>query len=98
MMNKLTFFFQRKRFFSVDLMRCSFIVIIYGTHPKKAFNLFFLKNLFRYTAMYFLAFLRTGMVKDIQDELYHKTVDLPISYFSEEFIFIVREKDIILLS
>ncbi len=46
--------------------------------------IFFLKNLFRYLAMYFLAYLRTGMVKDIQDELYHKIVDLPISFFSEQ--------------
>ncbi len=46
--------------------------------------IFFLKNFFRYAAMYFLAFLRTGMVKDIQDELYHKTVSLPISFFSEK--------------
>ena len=46
--------------------------------------IFFLKNLFRYLAMYFLAFLRTGMVKDIQDSLYHKIVDLPISFFSEK--------------
>ncbi len=46
--------------------------------------IFFLKNLFRYMAMYFLAFLRTGMVKDIQDSLYHKVVDLPISFFSEK--------------
>ena len=46
--------------------------------------IFFLKNLFRYLAMYFLAFLRTGMVKDIQDTLYHKIVDLPISFFSEK--------------
>jgi subfamily B ATP-binding cassette protein MsbA len=46
--------------------------------------IFFLKNLFRYLAMYFLAFLRTGMVKDVQDTLYHKIVDLPISFFSEK--------------
>ena len=46
--------------------------------------IFFLKNAFRYLAMYFLAFLRTGMVKDIQDTLYHKIVDLPISFFSEK--------------
>ncbi|GGG47634.1 antibiotic ABC transporter ATP-binding protein [Croceivirga lutea] len=46
--------------------------------------IFFLKNFFRYAALYFLAFLRTGMVKDIQDQLYHKTVDLPISFFSEK--------------
>ena len=46
--------------------------------------IFFLKNLFRYLAMYFLAFVRTGMVKDIQDSLYHKIVELPISFFSEK--------------
>lgn len=46
--------------------------------------IFFLKNLFRYLAMYFLAFLRTGMVKDVQDALYHKIVGLPISFFSEK--------------
>lgn len=46
--------------------------------------IFFLKNLFRYAAMYVLAFLRTGMVKDIQDDLYHKTLDLPLAYFTEQ--------------
>nr|WP_299174080.1 ABC transporter ATP-binding protein [uncultured Allomuricauda sp.] len=45
--------------------------------------IFFLKNLFRYAAMYVLAYLRTGMVKDIQDKLYIKTLDLPLGYFSE---------------
>ncbi|MGW9686659.1 ABC transporter ATP-binding protein [Flagellimonas sp. 2504JD1-5] len=45
--------------------------------------IFFLKNLFRYAAMYVLAYLRTGMVKDIQDNLYLKTLDLPLGYFSE---------------
>jgi len=45
--------------------------------------IFFLKNLFRYAAMYVLAYLRTGMVKDIQDKLYTKTLSLPIGYFSE---------------
>ncbi len=46
--------------------------------------IFFLKNLFRYAAMYVLAHLRTGMVKDIQDKLYLKTLDLPLSYFTEQ--------------
>jgi len=46
--------------------------------------IFFLKNLFRYAAMYVLAHLRTGMVKDIQDNLYLKTLDLPLSYFTEQ--------------
>lgn len=46
--------------------------------------IFFFKNLFRYAAMYFLAFLRTGMVKDLQDTLYNSVLDLPISFFSEK--------------
>jgi subfamily B ATP-binding cassette protein MsbA len=46
--------------------------------------IFFFKNLFRYAAMYVLAYLRTGMVKDLQDQLYNKTLGLPLSYFSEQ--------------
>lgn len=43
-------------------------------------GIFFLKNLFRYFALYALASLRTGMVKDLQDDLYNKLVDLPIAF------------------
>ena len=46
--------------------------------------IFFLKNLFRYLALYVLAYIRTGIVKDIQDALYIKTVSLPLAYFSEK--------------
>ena len=49
-----------------------------------SFVLFFLKNLFRYLALFVLAFLRNGVVKDLRDTLYHKIVELPISYFSEK--------------
>ncbi len=55
-----------------------------------ALSLFFLKNLFRYLASYVIAFLRTGIVKDLRDKLYDKIVELPISYFSEK-----RKGDII---
>ena len=48
------------------------------------FGLFFLKNLFRYLASYVLVFLRNGTVKDLRDRLYHKIVELPISYFSKK--------------
>jgi subfamily B ATP-binding cassette protein MsbA len=48
------------------------------------FVLFFLKNLFRYLASYVLVFLRNGTVKDLRDALYHKIVELPISYFSKK--------------
>ncbi|SHM73620.1 ABC transporter ATP-binding protein [Polaribacter sp. KT 15] len=55
-----------------------------------AISLFFLKNLFRYLASYVITFLRTGVVKDLRDNLYHKIVELPVSYFSEK-----RKGDII---
>ena len=47
-------------------------------------SMFFLKNLFGYLAMYFITFLRNGVLKDLRNALYHKTVDLPISYYSEK--------------
>lgn len=55
-----------------------------------ALSLFFLKNFFRYLASYVITFLRTGIVKDLRDQLYHKIVELPISYFTEK-----RKGDII---
>ncbi len=47
-------------------------------------SMFFLKNIFSYLAMYFITFLRNGVLKDIRNELYDKTVELPLSYFSEK--------------
>jgi subfamily B ATP-binding cassette protein MsbA len=46
--------------------------------------LFLLKNFFNYLAMYFITFLRNGVLKDIRNKLYAKIVDLPISYYSEK--------------
>ncbi|APQ15901.1 ABC transporter ATP-binding protein [Maribacter hydrothermalis] len=46
--------------------------------------MFLLKNLFNYLAMYFITFLRNGVLKDLRNELYDKTVELPISYYSEK--------------
>lgn len=46
--------------------------------------LFLLKNAFNYLAMYFITFLRNGVLKDIRNKMYEKIVDLPISYFSEK--------------
>jgi len=53
-------------------------------------SLFFFKNLFRYLASYVITFLRTGIVKDLRDQLYKKIVELPIAYFTEK-----RKGDII---
>ena len=46
--------------------------------------LFFLKNLSRYMASYFLVFLQLGTVRDIRNDLYDKYISLPISFFSEK--------------
>lgn len=46
--------------------------------------LFLLKNLFSYWAMYFITFLRNGVLKDLRNKLYEKTVDLPLAFYSEK--------------
>ena len=46
--------------------------------------LFLLKNLFRYLAMYAITFLRNGVLRDLRNALYKKTMELPVSYYSEK--------------
>ncbi len=48
------------------------------------------KNGFKYLALYHLAPVRNGVVKDIRNAIYKKTIDLPLSYHSKE-----RKGDII---
>ncbi|MFT6337437.1 MAG: ABC-type multidrug transport system fused ATPase/permease subunit [Saprospiraceae bacterium] len=55
------------------LIACGLILII-----------FFLKNIFRYLAMYFIVPMRTGIVRDIRSELFDKYLRLPLSYYSEQ--------------
>ncbi len=50
----------------------------------------FIKNLFRYLAMYFLAPIRNYVVRDMRNKIFNKTLELPLSYYSEE-----RKGDII---
>jgi subfamily B ATP-binding cassette protein MsbA len=45
---------------------------------------FFLKNLFRYGALYFMAPLRNGIIYDLRNELYSKFLELPLSFYSNE--------------
>ncbi len=42
------------------------------------------KNLSRYFAMYFLAPIRNGVVKDLRNKMMKKSLALPLSYFSDE--------------
>jgi len=44
----------------------------------------FFKNGFKYLAMYHLAWLRNTVVKDIRNDLYKKSLKLPLSYHSNE--------------
>ncbi|MBK8586133.1 MAG: ABC transporter ATP-binding protein [Bacteroidetes bacterium] len=46
--------------------------------------LFFLKNLFRYLAMYFISLICNGVVRDLRNKMYNKILFLPFTYFSEE--------------
>jgi len=46
--------------------------------------LFFLKNISNYLALYFMTFLRNGVLKDLRNALYKKTIDLPLSHYSEK--------------
>ncbi|MCF8367234.1 MAG: ABC transporter ATP-binding protein/permease [Bacteroidales bacterium] len=46
--------------------------------------LFFLKNLSRYLAMFFLSPLRNGVVQDIRNDIYKRILILPLAYFSEQ--------------
>ena len=64
---------------SVLIWICSFIMAT-----------IFLKNLARYFAMFFLAPIRNGVVRDMRNKLFDKTLVLPLSYYSEE-----RKGDII---
>lgn len=46
--------------------------------------LFFLRNLFRYLAQYFMVGLRSAISFDIRRDLYHKILNLPVSFFTEQ--------------
>lgn len=52
--------------------------------------LFLIKNLFGYFANFYLVFLRNGVIRDLRNKVYRKTVELPLAYFSEK-----RKGDII---
>jgi ATP-binding cassette, subfamily B, bacterial MsbA len=47
-------------------------------------TMFLLKNIFSYLAMYFITFLRNGVLRDIRNAVYNKIMVLPISYYSEK--------------
>lgn len=52
---------------------CIFIIII-----------FLLKNICRYMALFFIAPLRNGVVRDLRQSIYDKVILLPLAFFSEK--------------
>ncbi|MEN9998312.1 MAG: hypothetical protein RI922_1302 [Bacteroidota bacterium] len=48
------------------------------------FLAFLLKNIFRYAAVWHQAELRMAVVRDIRDKLFSKSLNLPLSFYSDE--------------
>ena len=47
-------------------------------------GLFFLKNICNYLALFFITYLRNGILKDLRNTLYDKILVLPLSFFNEK--------------
>ncbi|RUT68933.1 ABC transporter ATP-binding protein [Flavobacterium cupreum] len=47
-------------------------------------SIFLLKNLADYMAMFFITFLRNGVLRDMRNALYKKTLELPLAFYSEK--------------
>ncbi|TPG37832.1 ABC transporter ATP-binding protein [Flavobacterium pectinovorum] len=47
-------------------------------------SIFLLKNLADYFAMFFINFLRNGVLRDMRNALYKKTLELPLAFYSEK--------------
>lgn len=47
-------------------------------------SMFLLKNLFNYMGMYYITFLRNGVLKDIRNVMFDKIVSLPLAFYSEK--------------
>ena len=45
---------------------------------------FLLKNIFNYLSMYFITFLRNGVVKNIRNNIYEQMIKLSLSFYSEK--------------
>ena len=81
--NSINYFITQKVNNEGELKALLFMIVI-------IISTFLLKNIFGYLAMYFITFLRNGVLKDVRNDLYEKTVALPLAYFSEK-----RKGDII---
>jgi len=72
----LNYFVTQKKAEGNDDVLIFMVVLVVST--------FLLKNLFSYLAMFFITFLRNGVLKDMRNELYDKITSLPLSFYSEK--------------
>jgi len=47
-------------------------------------SIFLLKNIADYLAMFFITFLRNGILRDMRNAMYKKTLELPLAFYSEK--------------
>ncbi|WP_289662770.1 ABC transporter ATP-binding protein [Flavobacterium panacagri] len=57
---------------------------ILGVMVTIIISIFLLKNLADYLAMFFINFLRNGVLRDMRNALYKKTLELPLAFYSEK--------------
>ena len=72
----LNYFVTQKKAEGNDDVLIFMVILVVST--------FLLKNLFSYLAMFFITFLRNGVLKDMRNELYDKITSLPLSFYSEK--------------
>ena len=74
--NYLNYFVTTKKASGSDdvLIFMVFIIII----------TFLLKNIFNYLSMFFITFLRNGVVKNIRNDIYEQMIKLSLSFYSEK--------------
>ncbi|PKP24691.1 MAG: antibiotic ABC transporter ATP-binding protein [Bacteroidetes bacterium HGW-Bacteroidetes-2] len=74
--NSLNYFVTQKANEGVDDVLIFMVILV--------ITMFLLKNFFNYLAMYFITFLRNGVLKDLRNAMYKKTIELPLSHYSEK--------------
>ena len=47
-------------------------------------SIFLIKNVCDYLAMFFINFLRNGILRDMRNAMYKKTIELPLAFYSEK--------------
>ena len=82
--------------FSTDAIKDNFYAIISSIIDEKGkidallficilvLVTFFLRNLFRYLALYFITPIRNGIVHDLRMNLHKKIISLPLPFFTEK--------------